>query len=459
MKRALFLLAFVSLPAMAQSDPVAGHQAALNAAAANFAAMTADRDNAIALYQAANAAVNRLTSQTQADATRIGLYQNDIIRLTAERDAALAALQACKTAPGCYVAPTPAPVPVPPPSPPPAPPPAPVDTTTIPAVIPSNFDVASELVAQPIPGSSLPDVLGAFRFICGAGQISYDDPIVYPGQPGKSHLHQFFGNTLADANSTYASLRTTGGSTCMSPLNRSAYWMPAMENDKGQVIKPAYVAIYYKRRKSSDPACFANGNKGCIELPRGLRFIFGFNMLNMTAAPTGSAYFNCSGTGAVSGHYLSLPTAQKNCPVPAQLGAVISAPSCWDGKNLDSADHRSHVAYPLNPTDPGTACPASHPYVIPTFTLGAWYSQGAVAEPWHLSSDVMADGTMMMPGSTFHTDWWGAWDDSVKATWTANCLDRQLNGSGGDLCNGKRMKGPLMPAPPNPRVVPVPVRP
>src|SRR5437773_1769395 len=34
-----------------------------------------------------------------------------------------------------------------------------------------------------------------------------DDPIVYPGQPGASHLHDFFGNTSVDAASTYSQLR------------------------------------------------------------------------------------------------------------------------------------------------------------------------------------------------------------------------------------------------------------
>ena len=93
------------------------------------------------------------------------------------------------------------------------------------SMVPSNFDVNSELVASwgsgAIPPSASPDVVGAFRFICNAGQLLKDDPIVYPGQPGKSHLHQFYGNTGANANSTYASLRGAGSSTCMSPLNRS----------------------------------------------------------------------------------------------------------------------------------------------------------------------------------------------------------------------------------------------
>ena len=322
-------------------------------------------------------------------------------------------------------------------------------------VIPSNFDVNSELVPAwgtgAIPASAKPDVVGAFRFICNASHLLYDDPIVYPGKPGASHLHQFFGNTLADANSTYASLRTTGMSTCESPLNRSAYWMPAMMNGKGQVVKPDFVSIYYKRRPDTDPLCQKIG-KACVDLPKGLRFIFGYNMLATGEAKTGGGYWNCDGTannvaGAVPGHYPSIIEAAKNCPAGASLGAVISAPECWDGVNLDSPDHRSHVAYSKYIGQSYAQCPATHPYVIPTFSLGAWYTTDATLDrsgtwdgtlnSWHLSSDEMATSR---PGTTFHTDWFGAWDDSVMAMWMGGCINGLLNCSGGDLGNGKQLK-------------------
>lgn len=362
--------------------------------------------------------------------------------------------------------PPPAPPPAPVPAPAPAPVPPPVDTnvpTTGLAPIASNFDVNSELVpawgSGAIPPSAAPDVVGAFRFICSAGQLSYDDPIVYPGQPGKSHLHQWYGNLSANASSTYESLRTTGDSTCTSKLNRSAYWMPAMENDKGQVIRPDYVSIYYKRRVKTDPLCAKIG-KACVDLPNGLRFIFGYNMLNMTDKPTGGGYFNCQGTGAIPGHYKTLVEAQTKCPVPSQIGAIISAPECWDGKNLDSADHRSHVAYSAYIGQAYAQCPATHPFVIPTFTLGAWFSQGAVAEPWHLSSDVMPDGTVMTAGTTFHADYFEAWEPTVRQMWHDNCVNKLLNCSGGDLGNSRQMKmfaGFSWSA--MPRLVPVPVKP
>jgi hypothetical protein len=72
-------------------------------------------------------------------------------------------------------------------APAPAPPPPSMSTTSTSgsvelASIPSNFDVASELVPAwgngAIPVSGAPDVVGAFRFICNPAHLAKDDPIV-----------------------------------------------------------------------------------------------------------------------------------------------------------------------------------------------------------------------------------------------------------------------------------------
>jgi hypothetical protein len=312
------------------------------------------------------------------------------------------------------------------------------------SLIASNFDINTELVTAPLPGTAAPDVLGAFRFICTAGQLLRDDPIVYPGQPGKSHLHQFYGNLGASANSTYSSLRASGQSTCMSPLNRSAYWMPAMLDGKGNVVRPDYVTIYYKRRPITDPKCSltsgdprAEGN--CVPLPNGLRFIFGFDMLTSTEA-TGAMHYTCTGTGATQGSYKSLAEAKAFCPAGSRIGAVIQAPACWDGKNLDSPNHRDHVSYASYGNWGYKRCPTTHPYVIPTFTLGAYYSiaAGDDLSLWSLSSDEMRPE--LPKGSTFHADWFGAWDNTVMSMWIDNCINKLLSCSSGNLGNGKMMK-------------------
>ena len=44
----------------------------------------------------------------------------------------------------------------------------------------------------------------------------------------------------------------------------------------------------------------------------------------------------------------------------------VRFPTCWDGKNLDSPNHQSHMSYPETGTfESGGPCPASHPVRVP----------------------------------------------------------------------------------------------
>jgi hypothetical protein len=53
-------------------------------------------------------------------------------------------------------------------------------------------------------------------------------------------------------------------------------------------------------------------------------------------------------------------------PCPAGIMVNVRFPTCWDGKNLDSPDHQSHIAYPESGTfESGGPCPATHPVPIP----------------------------------------------------------------------------------------------
>ena len=145
------------------------------------------------------------------------------------------------------------------------------------------------------------------------------------------------------------------------------------------------------------------------------------------------------GPGATQGHYPDIPTAMPFCPVGSQLLAVIDAPSCWDGKNLDTPDHRAHMSYGT-PETGGQKCPADHPYAIPSWQTHVQYLTDAnfAAGKWHLSSDEMMPG--VAPGTTLHMDYFEAWSPTVKATWQKECIDRHATCSGGDLGNGTRIK-------------------
>ena len=117
------------------------------------------------------------------------------------------------------------------------------------ASVPSNqlsLSALTEPANRPDNGSNGD---GQFRVACQYSHFAYDDPIVFPGQPGRSHLHMFFGNTAVDADTTAAELLNHGGGTCNGfELNRSAYWVPALLDGKGHVVVPEKIILYYKTK-------------------------------------------------------------------------------------------------------------------------------------------------------------------------------------------------------------------
>jgi hypothetical protein len=285
-----------------------------------------------------------------------------------------------------------------------------------------------------LASSAAPDVVGAFRFLCPPSHISYDDPIVHPGQPGANeHLHIFFGNTETNASSTFQSLRTSGDSTCRNILNRSAYWQPAMlgKNTAGQdvVIVEDYTNFYYKRRPASDPA--AEGIP--VALPRGLKFVFG--------GMGHPARFKCltpDGNHNVTDWLPTLQQALSLCAAGQKIDMIQTTPECWDGKSLDSADHRSHLTFVLRDKNSGKEfCPTTHPYLLPRLTFQRIFTirSDDVTTTWRLSSDMPGDE----PGSMAHADYIMAWNDDVHDRWMGACINKLLNCSDGNLGDGAKL--------------------
>jgi hypothetical protein len=248
--------------------------------------------------------------------------------------------------------------------------------------------------------------IGNFRTVCHFSHMLMDDPIVAPGKPGGSHLHAFFGNTLADAFSTAESLMTTGNSTCRGgTVNRSAYWMPAMiDTGTGAPVRPTTLIPYYKTGYSLDPASMK-------PFPAGLRMLAG-NPKQTTVPQWGPTNFTCINTARGNGpRTWHLPT---DCPVGDTLWINVTFPQCWDGVNVDSPDHRSHMAYPK-----GASCPATHPIALPEVALQFLYlvTDAQALKRWRLASDAYEGPA----GYSMHADYFFAWDQKVLERWVQKC--------------------------------------
>jgi hypothetical protein len=305
------------------------------------------------------------------------------------------------------------------------------------------------------PGSNDPHE-GAFRFICGGdGKLAYDDPVVYPGQPGASHLHLAWGNADFSAATTPESLAASAATNCNATpfsLNRSLYWMPALVHDSGEVIRPNLVAVYYKRKTASSPFCNPGAREFvgiCTGLPNQIRFIFGWDMSRPMSKVQGASWYCTGGTGR---HYDNLDAIfASGCKPGDTLVANTVGQNCWDGRNLDSPDHRSHMAYADYRRGDGLMrCPSSHPFFIPQeenkaeFTVTADMIGSDGRSRIRLASDRMLRGAK--PGQTLHADYMEAWVAQAKALWLTHCIDKGLSCSGGEMGNGTQLVGAGMPS-------------
>lgn len=294
-----------------------------------------------------------------------------------------------------------------------------------------------------------------FRVTCQFSHFSYDDPIVYPGEPGAAHLHMFWGSTRTDAfTTTTESLVRAGGGTCNGfELNRSAYWTPALVDGDGNALIPQQIIIYYKTKNLNEP-----GITEVQPMPQGLRLIAGASASSgpFTLPPSHEEqrlFWSCGRSGSVRNRSAEVP----QCEEGEQLNATIYFPQCWNGEDLDSPNHRDHVAR----VNVGAPCPETHPVRIPELGFLLYYEQSGDTSEWHLDSDHEHGGERVRGGS-LHADWIAGWADDAMDLWLDGCIRNGRNctlGQTGTARTLERLNGTASDSWPGPFSVVAPARP
>ena len=120
--------------------------------------------------------------------------------------------------------------------------------------------------------------------------------------------------------------------------------------------------------------------------------------------------------GTVSGTVLVLRRgAKKLVPTTVRsktrLELHVDFPDCWDGKRLDSRDHKSHMAYSRD-----YVCPRSHPVKVPLIRLMIRYPI------------VSGKGVTLASGGRFsaHADFFNAWDERALVRLVDDCFHGRL---------------------------------
>jgi hypothetical protein len=220
-----------------------------------------------------------------------------------------------------------------------------------------------------------------FKSTCTPSHIAMDDPIVYPNQPGKSHEHVFFGNVTTDAFSTYTSL-VGQATSCRITADSAAYWIPALYDD-GRAVAPRFANAYY----------LADGARGhIVAFPAGLKVIAGDSHAT-TAQSTLVLGWKCANQAVE--RLSALPTA---CQTGVDQVLVMRFPDCWNGHDLDSSDHKSHLAYRIR-----GVCPSGYPVALPRLSLNVHYRLPSLT------------GLTLASGSIYsaHADFFNAWNQQV----------------------------------------------
>jgi len=236
---------------------------------------------------------------------------------------------------------------------------------------------------------------------CTVNHRLSDDPIVFPGLAGASHNHTFIGNPTTNANSTPASL-VGGPSSCQDTLDASGYWFPTLLQN-GTPVANSIVTVYYK--------------SGVKDYRTVKPFPAGFKLLVGDVHTPDAAHFqgNWQCTGFKGNDF------PASCPAGSSLLVHLKAPSCWDGVHLDTADHKSHMAWPVN-----GVCPADHPVPLPMLEIKI---------PYQLAGTSTA-GLAYSSGASysFHFDFMNGWNAARQAYVVSYCINggRQCNGYGED---------------------------
>ncbi|MFI7018465.1 DUF1996 domain-containing protein [Streptomyces sp. NPDC050164] len=200
---------------------------------------------------------------------------------------------------------------------------------------------------------------GSFVTDCGVnenGLFNSDNIIAAPGVTnGAHHFHDYIGNR---ANNAFASDQDLANAetSCVDQGDKSSYYWPVLrlqngtqeqdanspgggiEGNAGEIVTPKQVTLTF----------VGNPRGEVTAMPRLLRIITGDAKSFVNGPANANASWSCTGF-----EDRQLKDKYPLCPQGSDVVRTFKFQSCWDGRNIDSANHRTHVAF----TDAAGDCP------------------------------------------------------------------------------------------------------
>ncbi|WP_223188747.1 DUF1996 domain-containing protein [Streptomyces sp. TRM68416] len=192
---------------------------------------------------------------------------------------------------------------------------------------------------------------GTFVTSCGVnenGLFNSDNVIVAPGvSNGAHHFHDYIGNQANDAFASDEDL-AAADTSCENPGDKSSYYWPVLrlqngtqerdadapgggiEGNTGEIVTPAQVTLTFEGSPRGEVTA----------MPRLLRIITGDAKAFVNGTANANASWSCTGF-----EDRQLKDKYPLCPEGSDVVRTFRFQSCWDGRNIDSANHRTHVAF------------------------------------------------------------------------------------------------------------------
>jgi hypothetical protein len=242
------------------------------------------------------------------------------------------------------------------------------------------------------------------------------DPIVSPGKVS-GHTHTITGGSNFRVTTNTSYLRQSECTSSPITQDKSNYWAPTLYF---QWANGSFTSV------SGNPVIyylFSDTPGTTTPFPDDFRMLSGTPTLrnyNSSSFAQQAITFLCLDFSGTSTKFNELPS--QECP--SGIRAQINFPSCWDGVNSDSVDHKSHVAFLSTGPDSGTCADPNFPKTLPRIFMEMYldtadlYAQRDQAmnpnQPFVYS---MGDPT----GYGYHADFIMGWEDGVLQNVVDKC--------------------------------------